>query len=62
MWVLFNNNKSGMGTPFRERIKCLIFDSELCTFQKVGGEDRSESVLNAIQIHLQGWGWGISKK
>ena len=45
-----------------ERIKCLIFDSEMCTVQKVGGEDRSESVLNAIQIHLQGWGWGLSKK
>ena len=34
----------------------------MCTVQKVGGEDRSESVLNAIQIHLQGWGWGLSKK
>ena len=28
----------------------------------MGGEDRSESVLNAIQIHLQGWGCGLSKK
>ena len=45
-----------------EHIKCLIFDSEMCTVQKVGGEDRSESVLNAIQIHLQGCGCGLSKK
>ena len=22
-----------------ERIKCLIFDSEMCTLQKVGGKD-----------------------
>ena len=34
----------------------------MCTVQKVGGEDRSESVFNAIQIHLQGWGCGLSKK
>ena len=26
-------------TPPRERIKCLIFDSEMCTLQKVGGKD-----------------------
>ena len=27
------------GAGLRERIKCLIFDSEMCTLQKVGGKD-----------------------
>jgi len=31
--------KGGRGTFARERIKCLIFDSEMCTLQKVGGKD-----------------------
>ena len=27
------------GSTLRERTKCLIFDYEMCTLQKVGGED-----------------------
>ena len=42
-----NSNRDFIGDPcfFRwgtqtcERIKCLIFDDEMCTLQKVGGED-----------------------
>ena len=34
-------------TPFniRERIKCLILDSEMCTLQKVSGKDSIVSVV-----------------
>ena len=31
--------KTTEGGQIGERIKCLIFDSEMCTLQKVGGKD-----------------------
>ena len=34
-----------LGRFRRERIKCLIFDSEMCTLQKVGGEDSKGRIV-----------------
>ena len=35
----------GGGGQKGERIKCLIFDSEMCTLQKVGGEDSKGRIV-----------------
>ena len=40
--------------PPRERIKCLIFDDEMCTLQKVGGEDsKGRRVLRMPKTSLK---------
>ena len=56
-----------------ERIKCHIFDYEMWTLLKVGGEDsKGRRVLKKTdgslgskgsyhQIQLQRWGWGLSE-
>jgi len=43
-----------MGTGLREHIKCLIFDDEMCTLQKVGGEDsKGRRVLRMPKTSLK---------
>ena len=37
--IYINPKQAGGGASNGEHIKCLIFDSEMCTLQKVGGKD-----------------------